>query len=244
MIEVDGLTVVYGRGEASVPAVAGLSLEVDTYELVSVVGPSGCGKSTLLFVLDGLLRPTAGRVRVHGEEVRGVRRDVALILQDAGLLPWKTVRQNAELALRLQGRKDSADKVLADLGLAGFEKRYPSELSEGMKRRVGIARALALQPRVMLMDEPTANLDSITREHIQNLLLGLWWEMGFTGVLVTHDMEEAVFLGKRIFVLSARPARVVEVIENPGMGEPGYRGTPEFASQVAHLRGVLGGNGA
>lgn len=244
MIEVDGLTVVYGRGEASVPAVAGLSMEVDTYELVSVVGPSGCGKSTLLFVLDGLLKPTAGRVRVHGEEVRGVRRDVALILQDAGLLPWKTVRQNAELALRLQGRRESADKVLADLGLAGFEKRYPSELSEGMKRRVGIARALALQPRVMLMDEPTANLDSITREHIQNLLLGLWWEMGFTGVLVTHDMEEAVFLGKRIFVLSARPARVVEVIENPGMGEPGYRGTPEFAAQVAHLRGVLGGNGA
>jgi len=128
--------------------------------------------------------------------------------------------------------------------LAGFEKRFPSELSEGMKRRVGIARALALQPRVMLMDEPTANLDSITREHIQNLILGLWWEMGFTGVLVTHDMEEAVFLGKRILVLSARPARVVEVIDNPGMGEPGYRGTSEFVAQVAHLRQVLGGNGS
>jgi len=243
MIEVSGLTVIYGHGEASVPAVAGLSMEVESYELVSVVGPSGCGKTTLLFALDGLLKPTAGRVRIHGEEVRGVRRDVALILQDAGLLPWKTVRQNAELALRIQGRKDSADKVLADLGLGGFEKRYPSELSEGMKRRVGIARALALQPRVMLMDEPTANLDSITREHIQNLILGLWWEMGFTGVLVTHDMEEAVFLGKRILVLSARPARVVEVLENPGMGEPGYRGTPEFMAQVAHLRQVLGGNG-
>ncbi len=243
MIEVSGLTVIYGRGEASVPAVAGLSMEVESYELVSVVGPSGCGKTTLLFALDGLLRPTAGRVRIHGEEVRGVRRDVALILQDAGLLPWKTVRQNAELALRIQGRRDSADKVLADLGLGGFEKRYPSELSEGMKRRVGIARALALQPRVMLMDEPTANLDSITREHIQNLILGLWWEMGFTGVLVTHDMEEAVFLGKRILVLSARPARVVEVVDNPGMGEPGYRGTPEFMAQVAHLRQALGGNG-
>lgn len=244
MIEVSGLTVIYGRGETSVPAVAGLAMEVDSYELVSVVGPSGCGKTTLLFTLDGLLEPTAGRVRIHGEEVRGVRRDVALILQDAGLLPWKTVRQNAELALRIQGRRDSADKVLVDLGLAGFERRYPSELSEGMKRRVGIARALALQPRVMLMDEPTANLDSITREHIQNLILGLWWEMGFTGILVTHDMEEAVFLGKRILVLSARPARVVEVIDNPGMGEPGYRGTPEFMAQVAHLRQVLGGNGS
>ncbi len=243
MIEVDGLTLIYGRGEAAVPAVAGLSMAVDSYELVSVVGPSGCGKTTLLFALDGLLTPTAGRIRIHGEEVRGVRRDVALILQDAGLLPWKTVRANAELALRVQGRKESATRVLADLGLAGFEKRFPSELSEGMKRRVGIARALALQPRVMLMDEPTANLDSITREHIQNLILGLWWEMGFTGVLVTHDMEEAVFLGKRILVLSGRPARVVEVLDNPGMGEPGYRGTPEFMERVAHLRQVLGGNG-
>jgi len=243
MIEVDGLTLIYGRGETAVPAVAGLAMEVDSYELVSVVGPSGCGKTTLLFALDGLLAPTAGRIRVHGEEVRGVRRDVALILQDAGLLPWKTVRANAELSLRIQGRNGSVGKVLADLGLAGFERRFPSELSEGMKRRVGIARALALQPRVMLMDEPTANLDSITREHIQNLILGLWWEMGFTGVLVTHDMEEAVFLGKRILVLSARPARVVEVIENPGMGEPGYRGTAEFVSQVAHLRQALGGNG-
>jgi NitT/TauT family transport system ATP-binding protein len=244
MIEVDGLTLIYGRGDTAVPAVAGLTMAVDSYELVSVVGPSGCGKTTLLFALDGLLRPTAGQIRIHGEEVRGVRRDVALILQDAGLLPWKTVRANAELSLRIQGRTDSVGRVLADLGLAGFENRFPRELSEGMKRRVGIARALALQPRVMLMDEPTANLDSITREHIQNLILGLWWEMGFTGVLVTHDIEEAVFLGKRILVLSARPARVVEVVENPGMGEPGYRGTPEFTSTVAHLRQALGSDGA
>ncbi len=243
MIEVDGLTLIYGRGDAAVPAVAGLSMVVDSYELVAVVGPSGCGKTTLLLALDGLLRPTAGQIRIHGEEVRGVRRDVALILQDAGLLPWKTVRQNAEFSLRIQGRKESASGVLSDLGLAGFERRFPSEISEGMKRRVGIARALALQPRVMLMDEPMANLDSLTRERTQDLILGLWWEMGFTGVLVTHDMEEAVFLGKRIFVLSARPARVVEVIENPGMGEPDYRGTPEFAAQVAYLRQVLGGDG-
>jgi len=170
MIEVDGLTLIYGRGGAAVPAVAGLSMKVDSYELVSVVGPSGCGKTTLLFALDGLLAPTAGRIRVHGEEVRSVRRDVALILQDAGLLPWKTVRANADLSLRIQGRKSSAGKVLADLGLAGFEKRFPSELSEGMKRRVGIARALALQPRVMLMDEPLTGLDAPSQENILSLL--------------------------------------------------------------------------
>lgn len=243
MIEIQDLTVVYGRGKGAVPAVGGLSLVVDSYELVAVVGPSGCGKTSLLLALAGLVRPRAGQVRVYGEEVRGVRRDVALILQDAGLLPWKTVRQNAELSLRIQGRQDSVDEVLRELGLAGFERRFPGELSEGMKRRVGIARALALQPRVFLMDEPMANLDSLTRERIQNLILNLWQEMGFTGVLVTHDVEEAVFLGQRVVVLSPRPARVGEVIQNPGMGTPEYRGSPEFMAQVARLRQILGGNG-
>ncbi len=245
MIEIEHLTVVYGRGATAIPAVQDLSLTVDSYELVALVGPSGCGKSSLLLTLAGLIRPSKGQVRVYGEPVRGVRRDVALILQDAGLLPWKTVRQNAELSLRIQRRKDSTtvDEVLAQLGLAGFERRFPGELSEGMKRRVGIARALALQPRVLLMDEPMANLDTLTREHIQNLVLNLWRDLGFTGVLVTHDMEEAVFLGQRIVVLSPRPARIVEILDNPGMGTVEYRGTPEFMAKVAHLREVLGGNG-
>ncbi len=245
MIELAELSIAYGRGPSKVSAAEGLSLFVDSYELVAVVGPSGCGKTSVLMVLAGLLRPSQGQARIYGEEVRGIRRDVALILQDAGLLPWKTVWQNAELALRIQGQKDSrerVDEVLHQLGLTGFESRFPGELSEGMKRRVGIARALALQPRVLLMDEPMANLDSLTREHIQNLILTLWREMGFTGLLVTHDMEEAVFLGQRIAVFSPRPARVVEIVDNPGMGTVEYRGTPEFMAKVAHLREVLGGS--
>lgn len=243
MIEVRGVSLVYGSGPSAVPALEDISFSVEEGEMVAVVGPSGCGKTSLLLIIDGLVRPTAGQVLISGEEVKGVRRDVALILQDAGLLPWKTVRQNAELALRLQKRREGVDGVLAALGLSGFERRFPAELSEGMRRRVGIARALALRPRVLLMDEPMANLDSLTRERIQNLLLDLWWEMRFTAILVTHDIEEAVFLGQRIFVLTPRPARLREVLENPGMGSHEYRGSPEFLERVRALRQILGENG-
>jgi len=243
MIEVKNVTLVYGSGSESVPALDNISFTVGEGEMVAVVGPSGCGKTSLLLILDGLLRPTSGQVLIDGEEVRGVRRDVALILQDAGLLPWKTVRENAELGLRLQKRRESVDGILSALGLNGFEQRFPAELSEGMRRRVGIARALALRPRVLLMDEPMANLDSLTRERIQNLILDLWWEMRFTGVLVTHDIEEAVFLGQKILVLSPRPARIRAVLENPGMGEHEYRGSPEFLEQVKNLRRILEMNG-
>lgn len=243
MIEVHSLSIVYGSGQEAVPALQDLSFTVEEGEMMAVVGPSGCGKTSLLLAIDGLIRPSFGRVVVAGEEVRGVRRDVALILQDAGLLPWKTVRQNAELALRIQKRRESVDGILAALGLNGFERRFPAELSEGMRRRVGIARALALRPRVLLMDEPMANLDSLTRERIQNLILDLWWEMRFTGILVTHDIEEAVFLGQRILVLSPRPARLREILENPGMGSHDYRGSPEFLERARTLRRILEENG-
>jgi NitT/TauT family transport system ATP-binding protein len=241
MIEVEGLSVEYGAGRHSVLALDDVSLSVKEGEFVAVVGPSGCGKSTLLFALDGLVPPTSGTVKIEGEAVRGIRRDVALILQDAGLLPWKTVQQNAELALRIQGHKEDVRGVLEQLGLAGFERRFPGELSEGMRRRVGIARALALHPKVLLMDEPMANLDSITRERIQNLILALWKRFGFTAVLVTHDIEEAVFLGQRIFVLTPRPGRVAEVVDNPDMGQVDYRDSEAFRARVHHLREVLVG---
>jgi len=244
MIEVDGLAVEYGAGRRSVLALDDVSLSVKEGEFVAVVGPSGCGKSTLLFALDGLVPPTSGTVKIDGEAVRGIRRDVALILQDAGLLPWKTVQANAELALRIQGRKEDVRGVLEQLGLAGFERRFPGELSEGMRRRVGIARALALHPKVLLMDEPMANLDSITRERIQNLILQLWKRLGFTAILVTHDIEEAVFLGQRIFVFTPRPGKVAEVVDNPDMGQVDYRDSEAFRARVHHLREVLVGSAA
>ncbi len=240
MIEVENVSIAHGSGRRELSTVEGVSFSVSAGELVALVGPSGCGKSTLLYALDGLITPSEGHIRIGGEEVQGIRRDVALILQDAGLLPWKTVRQNAALALRIQGIEGDAHETLDSLGLADFESSYPGELSEGMKRRVGIARALALHPRVLLMDEPLANLDSLTREKIQNLILDLWRTLHFTGVLVTHDIEEAVFLARRILLLSPRPATLTEIVANPEAGAPDYRGSDAFYAQVQYLRTKLG----
>ncbi len=247
MIDVESLYLEYklGRGR-SIIAIAELDLGVGRGESRAIIGPSGCGKSSLLYVLAGLLRPTAGIVRIAGEEVNGPRRDVALVLQDIGLLPWKSVWRNAILGLELNGRRDRAqlslaEKVLEELGLAELKDRYPAQLSGGQKKRVGIARALAVEPRLLLMDEPLVSLDAQAREGIQNSILQLWQERKerLTMVLVTHDIEEAVFLGERIVVLSQRPAKVKAELENPEMGSIDYRASSDFYAQVREIRGLL-----
>lgn len=241
MIDVRDVIVEYGRGARAVRAVSGVSFSVERGDSLALVGPSGCGKSSLLFAMAGLLPLTSGTIRVGDEPLVKPRREIALILQNAGLLPWKTVWQNANLSLLL-GReypRTTARAVLDELGLGDAKHRYPSELSEGMKRRVGIARALSTSPSVMLMDEPLASLDALTKEKIQDLFLRLWTRHAFALVLVTHDIEEAAFLGRRIAVLSERPAVVKEIIENAAMGGLDYRGTPEFADTVQRLRAGL-----
>lgn len=252
MIEVEALRLAYrfGRGqrseERSQEAIAKLSLKVEQGESLAIIGPSGCGKTSLLYVLAGLRRPTAGTVRIAGEEVRGPRRDVALILQEIGLLPWKTVWKNIVLGLELNGGLDRAhlarvEEILKELGLAELEGRYPAQLSGGQKKRVGLARALAVDPEVLLMDEPLAFLDEQTKEEVQDSILQLWQERKgrLTMVLVTHDIEEAVFLGERIAVLTPRPARLKAALENPGMGAVEYRRSAEFYELVRRLRELL-----
>ena len=241
MIELRDVVVDYGRGARAVRAVDRISLDVARGQSVALIGPSGCGKSTLLFAVAGLLRASSGEIRIAGEPVEGPRRDTALILQNAGLLPWKTVWQNANLSLVLgkEYPKVTADAVLGELGLSDVRNRYPAELSEGMKRRVGIARALSTSPHVMLMDEPLASLDTLTKERIQDLFLKLWARHAFSFVLVTHDIEEAAFLGQRVVVLSPRPAWIKAVVDNPGMGNLDYRTSPEFRDVVVRLRREL-----
>jgi len=243
MIEVESLRLEYGlsRGR-SLEAIADLSLAVGRGESLSLLGPSGCGKTSLLLVLAGLRRPTSGMVRIGGEEVRGPRRDVALVLQEIGLLPWKTIWRNVTLGLELNGELDRAhltrvEELLEELGLAELRGRYPAQLSGGQKKRVGLARALAVDPEVLLMDEPLAFLDEQTREEIQDSILHLWKERRhLTMVLATHDIEEAVFLGERIALLSPRPARLKAMVENSGMGSPEYRRSPEFYDLMRRLR--------
>jgi len=241
MIAVEGLSLSYTEGDGENRVIAQLSLHVETGESLSIIGPSGCGKTSLLYVLAGLVRPTSGRVIIAGEPVSRPRPDVALILQETGLLPWKTVWQNATLGLSLDGLGSlkRIKRALRELGLEGLEHRFPSQLSGGEKKRVSLARALAQNAQVLLMDEPLAALDTLTREHTQNLILSLWKKYAFTLVLVTHDIEEAVFLGQRVLALSPKPARVVEVIPNPGVGEEAYRQSGEFFEKVREIRRLL-----
>lgn len=241
MIRVEDLSIEYRAKAQPVLAVERVGFEVEPGSSLALVGPSGCGKTTILFGLAGLLKPTRGAISIDGEPVVGPRRSVALILQNAGLLPWKTVAQNANLSLLLAGEypQRNASDVLDELGLSAAAKCFPVELSEGMKRRVGIARALSVSPSVMLMDEPLASLDTLTREKIQDLFLLLWRKHGYSMVLVTHDIEEAAYLGRRILVLTERPAQIKEVVDNPMMGARTHRGSAAYHEVLSALREAL-----
>lgn len=196
-----------------VVALDDLSLAIEAGEFVCVLGPSGCGKTTLLHLLAGFQLPTRGDIRFNGMPVRGPGPDRAVVFQDPTLYPWLTAQGNIEFGLRAQGiaamtARERARAYLEMVGLAGFAASWPSELSGGMKQRVALARALALQPALLLMDEPFSALDTQTREGLQDELLRIWHEQQTTVLFVTHNVEEAVYLGQRILVLTPRPARL------------------------------------
>lgn len=244
MVEVNGLSVVYRQGKQEVPALRDVSFAISRGSTCALIGPSGCGKSTLLYVLSGLLESYSGRVLVDGAPVAPLRRETALILQDYGLLPWKKVYDNVGLGLEIRGvtgkeRSTRIERVLTEVGLWEMRDRYPSQLSGGQRQRIGIARALALDPDLLLMDEPFSSLDALTRENLQRQLLDIWKRKRMTVVLVTHSIEEAVFLGQKIIVLSGHPGRVLSIVENPRMGEAGYHKTSAFHALTTELREKL-----
>ncbi len=245
MINSYELSLTYNQAENQVDALKDVTFELAEGESMSIIGPSGCGKSTLLFIIAGLLKPTSGRVVIDGCEPDAPGAETALILQDYGLFPWKTVYDNASLGLKVKGynRKEQQDivsPILKKLGLADFVNSYPAQLSGGQRQRVGIARSLALKPKILLMDEPLSSLDALTRETLQHFILDIWKEHKLTLVLVTHSIEEAVFLGKKICVMSDRPGMIQEMIANPMMGMPGYRQQQEFHGMCSRLRRLLG----
>jgi len=242
-IVVDGVSKAFG----TVQALVDVHVRVRAGEFLSLIGPSGCGKTTLLKTIAGLVAPDSGRVVVGGRTVEGPGRECSVVFQDFALLPWATVQKNAEFGLLLRGipaaeRAERARGVVAKVGLAGFEHAYPAQLSGGMQQRVGLARALAVNPQVLLMDEPFASIDEQTRRVFQDDLLQLWSEERKTVVLVTHSMEEAIYLSDRVVVLSPRPGRVHQVLEVP-LPRPregaGVRATAEFARLVDDLWKVL-----
>ena len=246
MINLDKVSVTYPTESGDHEALASVDLELAAGSSCVVIGPTGCGKSSLLYLLAGLLRPTSGQVIVDDEPLVSVRRSTSLILQQHGLFPWKTAFDNASLGLAIRGMKraDRAERIKAlmeDVRIWDVRNSYPAQLSGGQRQRVAIARSLATEPDLLLMDEPFSALDSMTRESLQNLVLGLWKERSFTCVLVTHSIEEAVFLGRQIMILSPRPGRLVSTIDNPGSGEPSYRLTESFHSKCSEIRRIVEG---
>jgi NitT/TauT family transport system ATP-binding protein len=218
-----------------VRALHGFDIDVEEGEFLSIVGPSGCGKSTFLNVLLGLLRPDAGDLTLHGRRIEGPGSDRAMVFQEFGLLPWRNVQGNIELGLELRGvppaqRRLVAQRFIEMVGLAGFEGHYPHELSGGMKQRVGLARALATDPDVLLMDEPFAALDAQTRDLMQAELLRIWQDARKTVLFVTHQIEEAIYLSDRVLVMTKRPghAKRVFAIDLPRPRDYEMRVTPEF----------------
>jgi NitT/TauT family transport system ATP-binding protein len=219
-IEVRNFSLSYDSIEGPVQAVTDTQIDVKPGEFVSIVGPTGCGKSTLLNAVAGFLKPTTGIVTVDGERVNGPSAERGMVFQQYSLFPWKTVRENVEFGLKMRGmarsqRERAARTLLGLAGLEAFEKHYPEKLSGGMKQRVGIVRALATGPKVLLLDEPFGALDAQTRVIMQQILTNMWQRLKISVLFVTHDIDEAIFLSDRVYCMTARPGSIKAEIPIP-----------------------------
>ena len=247
MIQVNHLSFSYPR---SAPVFQDFSWQVERGETWAILGQSGCGKTTLLYLLAGLLKPTSGEILIDGQPLDRPRPRTGLILQDYGLLPWATVRENVNLGLKVRefygpdgthsprSREKAPDtKIwLGRLGLSDLVNKYPAQISGGQRQRVAIARTLALNPDLLLMDEPFSSLDAVTREDLQSLTLQLCSEQGITMVIVTHSIEEAAGLGRKVLLLGVPPNSHPGIFDNQGSGDPGFRQSDAFDEICLKLR--------
>jgi NitT/TauT family transport system ATP-binding protein len=220
MLSLNNLTKRFFSRDRVIEAIKDISIDIERGEFITMVGPSGCGKSTILNIVSGLMRPTQGAVEVEGVPVQGVTRDVGYVTQQHNLMPWRTLLDNVAFPLEIAGvpkseRYDHASRLLKMVGLTGFEKSYPHELSGGMRQRGNIVRTLIYSPKVMLMDEPFGPLDAQTRVILQDQLLEIWSHTGVTVIFITHDLQEAIGLGDRVVLLSARPGTIVRIDKVP-----------------------------
>jgi NitT/TauT family transport system ATP-binding protein len=253
IVKLNDISFIYPSGAA---IFRDFSWRVERGETWAIIGPSGCGKSTLLYLIAGLRRPIGGQVLVDNQIISRPRPKTGLILQDYGLLPWATVRDNAALGLDIRrfygpdGKHSPTDESLTDkaarvdywlerLGIDHVAQQYPSQISGGQRQRTAIARTLALNPDLLLMDEPFGALDALTREDLQRLTLELGAERHLTTVIVTHNIDEAVFMGQRILVMTQPPITEALVVNNPQAGTPGYRRQESFFQQCNRLREML-----
>ena len=245
-VEISDAGVLFEGNGGAVQAVSGVSLGIEPGEFVSLIGPSGCGKSTLLNLVAGFVMPSAGRVLVDGKPVQKPGSDRGVVFQQYSLFPWLSVRKNVEFGLKMQGvplgrRETTARTLLGLAGLLSFENAYPDQLSGGMKQRVGIVRALATSPQVLLMDEPFGALDAQTRVVMQEILTNMWQKFRISVLFVTHDIDEAIFLSDRVYVMTARPGRIKARIEValPRPRTPEMTYTPAFVELVQRLKALI-----
>lgn len=245
-IKIIEVTKIFDTPQGSVEALHEVSLNIGEDKIICLVGPSGCGKSTLLNLIAGFILPTSGRVLVNGKAIRGPGADRAVVFQQDSTFPWLSVARNLEYGPRARGvpeteRKTILENLLKLVGLAEYRDLYPRQLSGGMKKRVDLARAYANQPEILLMDEPFGALDVLTKEKMQLELLRIWRQDSRTILFVTHDIEEALFVGHRIAVMTPRPARIAELVEVPFEKEIDLRikTTPEFQSHREMIMEVL-----
>jgi NitT/TauT family transport system ATP-binding protein len=248
VIEVENIIKTFPSEKATILVLDDVSFSVGKDEFMCIVGPSGCGKSTLLRMMAGLEKSDSGRILFNGQPITGSSRKIAMVFQLFGLLPWKTALENVEVPLEVlgivkQSRVHVAEEYLQMVGLEGFENTYPHDLSGGMKQRVGIARALALKPEVLLMDEPFSSLDELTAKTLRELVLNIWRNPALptnTFIMVSHNVEEAVFMADRVVVMSPRPAKVVgEVKVNIPRPRFKYLRDPEYFKYVDEVMNLL-----
>lgn len=243
MLDTQRLSLVYRTRRGAIEALRDVDLRIGAGEFVTLLGPSGCGKSTLLKIAAGLLAPTSGVMEIAGEPVRGPRPDIGIAFQKPTLLPWKTVLANVIVPAETLGQdlaraRERARALLDLMGLSAFADNYPNELSGGMQQRVGLARMLLRDPRLLLMDEPFSALDALTREHLSLELQRVWMRDQKSVMFITHSIPEAVFLSDRVLVMSPRPGRIVEDfrIDLPRPRTLDTMATPEFTEACRHLR--------
>ena len=242
-VTVTNFSLSYETLEGPVEAVSDASICVNPGEFVSIIGPSGCGKSTLLNAVAGFLKPTRGVVAIDGEPVAGPSADRGMVFQQYSLFPWKTVRENVEFGLKMKGidrskREASARTLLGLAGLLSFEKQYPENLSGGMKQRVGIIRALATGPKVLLLDEPFGSLDAQTRVIMQQILTNMWHRLKTSVLFVTHDIDEAIFLSDRVYCMTARPGTIKAEVAIP-LERPRQQSMMMSSEFLALRRGLM-----
>lgn len=245
MLNINNLTVNYKSNNKIINALGPINMTIAEGDIYAIIGPSGCGKSTLLNVLSGIIKSSTGDVLLNDKSLSPKTHNIGLIPQNFGLLPWKSVQKNCLLSLKIKGVKvDSSlteriELIQTKLGINELKDRYPNELSGGQKQRVAIARAFIMNPDILLMDEPFSALDALTREEAQELFISIWNQYKITTLFITHNIEEAIYMGKKIVIMSHCPGTIVEIIDNPLFNTENLREDERYLKLSSYLRSII-----